>query len=258
MSGTGGRGRPGCARAGSTPAIPAGPSTSGCVGSGCRAGRPPARRGCTTGRPGDWDRGVQKINSSRVYSDGRRVDYPGNKVTVEPVLPSVDKVLHPRFLSLLERELIADLRRAGWSMRAIAIRLGRPASTVSRELGRCREPDEQAGAPYRPHAAHRAAALARARPKTAKLAEDGPLRRYVQAKLDQRWSPEQISHALREDHPGDGQMQVAPRRSTRPFICRPEAGCAARSQPRCAPAELAANPAVTRPPARPASPMRWS
>ncbi len=100
---------------------------------------------------------------------------------------------------------IADLG----GVTAAARRLGVQKSTVSRELGRCREPDEQAGAPYRPHAAHRAAALARARPKTAKLAEDGPLRRYVQAKLDQRWSPEQISHALREDHPGDGQMQVS-------------------------------------------------
>ena len=159
---------------------------------------------------GDWDRGVRKINSARVHPDGRRVDYTRKTVTVDPVTPGVDTVLHSRFLSLIERELIADLRRAGWSMRAVAARLGRPASTVSRELARLGRPgSEDAHALYRPHAAHRAAAAARARPKPAKLAEDGPLRRYVQAGLAQRWSPEQISHALREDHPDDGQMRVS-------------------------------------------------
>ena len=44
--------------------------------------------------------------------------------------------ISPRFLSQEERIEIADLRHAGLSIRQIAHRLGRAASTVSRELRR--------------------------------------------------------------------------------------------------------------------------
>ncbi|GAA4340227.1 hypothetical protein GCM10023162_40150 [Klenkia terrae] len=104
-----------------------------------------------------------------------------------------------------EREQIADLRAAGHSIRHVAAALDRPPCTVSRELTRNTDP----GGAYRPHGAHRAAAGRRARPKTAKLATDGPLRAAVQAGLDERWSPEQIHHTLRQDHPGDQDMQVS-------------------------------------------------
>jgi IS30 family transposase len=106
---------------------------------------------------------------------------------------------------LTEREQIADLLVSGASLRAVATVLGRPASTISRELDRNTGPDGR----YLPYAAHRAAADRRARPKPAKLVTNQPLADYVQAGLDQRWSPEQISHALREDHPDDGQMRVS-------------------------------------------------
>ena len=153
----------------------------------------------------DWDRGVRKLNGRRLYPDGRLVDYARGTITHQPVPPSLEKVLDSRFLTLLEREQITDLRAAGASIQSVAAVLGRPASTISRELTRNADSDGV----YLPYAAHRAAADRRARPKPAKLVTNQPLADYVQAGLDLRWSPEQISHALREDHPDDGQMRVS-------------------------------------------------
>jgi IS30 family transposase len=157
----------------------------------------------------DWDRGVRKLNGRRLYPDGRLVDYTRGTITSQPVPPELEKELDPRFLTLLEREQIADLRAAGASIRAVAAALGRPASTVSRELARNSDPADPGGG-YRPYAAHRAAAARRARPKPAKLATHPALAGYVQAGLDQRWSPEQICHALRVDHPDEAEMRVCP------------------------------------------------
>jgi IS30 family transposase len=156
----------------------------------------------------DWDKDIRKSNNSRRHPDGRRIDYTSGVITQQPVPPALEAVVHPRFLTLAERELIADLRRSGSSIRSIAAVLGRPPSTVSRELARDLE-SADAGAGYRPYAAQRQAAALRARPKTAKLVTNTTLANYVQAGLDQRWSPEQISHALREDYPDDGQMRVS-------------------------------------------------
>ena len=157
---------------------------------------------------GDWDRGIRKSNSARLYPDGQRIDYKSGVITtVSPVGPSLaalEAELHPRFLTLAEREQIADLHRRGESLRAIGRALGRAASTIKREI----DARSLAG-DYRPHTAHRAWVASRARPKQAKLACDGPLRAYVSAKLALRWSPEQICHALRRDF-GDGEgMRVS-------------------------------------------------
>ncbi|WP_312860437.1 IS30 family transposase, partial [Pseudonocardia bannensis] len=153
----------------------------------------------------DWDYGVSKTRNSRTYPDGRRVDYTTGMITVGLPLARVEKVLHERFVSLTERETMADLRRVGISIRKIAEALGRAPSTVSRELARNGDPDGE----YRPFAAHRAAAGRRARPKTAKLAVDRPLGDYVAEKLALRWSPEQICHALVEEFPDDPEMRVS-------------------------------------------------
>jgi transposase, IS30 family len=152
---------------------------------------------------------VRKLNGRRLYPDGRLVDYARGTITSQPVPSELERVLDSRFLSLLEREQIADLRAAGASIRAVAAVLGRPASTVSRELARNTDPDDPDGA-YRPYAAHRAAAARRARPKPARRATNTALAGYVQAGLDRRWSPEQICHALRVDHPDDAEMWVCP------------------------------------------------
>jgi transposase, IS30 family len=154
----------------------------------------------------DWDKGIRKIGGARLHPDGRRVDYASGVITHSPIPPALEAVLHPRFLTLAEREQIADLRAGGASIRAVAAALGRPPSTISRELARNADPD----AGYRPYAAHRRAATQRARPKPAKLVTNTPLAGYVQAGLDQRWSPEQICHALLVDHPDDREMRVSP------------------------------------------------
>ncbi|WP_277525929.1 helix-turn-helix domain-containing protein, partial [Arthrobacter sp. ES3-54] len=53
-----------------------------------------------------------------------------------PGLAALEKPLDPRFLSLQDRERIADLHSHGKSRRKIAEELGRAASTISRELAR--------------------------------------------------------------------------------------------------------------------------
>ena len=46
--------------------------------------------------------------------------------------------------------------------------------------------------------------------RSSKLSVDGPLREFVQDGLRRRWSPEQVCHALIQDHPGDLEMRVSP------------------------------------------------
>jgi IS30 family transposase len=121
-----------------------------------------------------------------------------------PGLAALDKQLHPRFLTLAEREQIRDLRAAGHSLRAVGRALGRPASTISREIRA-----NPAGDGCRPYAAHRAAAARRPRPKDRKLLAGGPLREFVEDGLRKRWSPEQVCRALRKEHPGDQSMRVS-------------------------------------------------
>ena len=158
----------------------------------------------------DWNRGIRKIGNARLHPDGRRIDYTTGVTTIvsagpEPSLAAVEAQLHPRFLTVAERELIADLRRGGHSLRAIGRALGRPASTIKREID-----TRSLDGVYRPHRAQRAWAASRARPKAAKLAQHGPLRDYVAHRLRERWSPEQICHALVIEFPDDEDMRVSP------------------------------------------------
>ncbi len=153
----------------------------------------------------DWDKGIRHTGNARMHPDGRRVDYSSGVTTMGPVLPTLEQELHPRFLTLADREQIADLRGSGASMRAVGEALGRPPSTISRELARNSDADKG----YLPYAAHRAAAGRRPRPKPSKLVTRFGLRAYVQAKLGERWSPEQVCHALVVDHPDDPEMRVS-------------------------------------------------
>ncbi|WAX57644.1 IS30 family transposase [Jatrophihabitans cynanchi] len=115
--------------------------------------------------------------------------------------------ISPRYLYEDERVRIADLRRSGLSMRAIAAELGRPASTVSRELRRNRDLDSGR---YLPFAAQRMAEARRTRPGRSKLVNDAELRAFVQDRLEKRWSPEQIAHALREEFPNRPDRHLVP------------------------------------------------
>ncbi len=105
----------------------------------------------------------------------------------DPVEGLVSGVGHGARLTIGGRQLIEYLHGQGMSMRGIARELGVAASTVKRELDR-------GGGQYRAVRAHEEAAGRRARPKPFKL-EDPRLRAFVVAKLNEHWSPEQISRA---------------------------------------------------------------
>ena len=157
----------------------------------------------------DWDKGIRKIGDSRLHPDGRLVDYTTGMCSradtpTSPAVAALEADLHPRFLTLAEREQIADLRRQKTSLREIGRQLGRPASTIKREVD-----SRSKDGVYRPYAAQRAWTTSRARPKDSKLAQDGPLRDYVVTKLAMRWSPEQICHALLKEFPDDESMRVS-------------------------------------------------
>lgn len=108
-------------------------------------------------------------------------------------------------LSLVEREEIRAGIAAGDSFRAIARRIGRAPSTVSREVGGL------AGrARYRATGADDRACLRALRPKPAKLATNPRLRRAVCAMLERRFSPQQISARLTHEYPDDAEMRIAP------------------------------------------------
>ena len=110
-----------------------------------------------------------------------------------------------RYLSVAEREEIVVGLAAGESLRTIAARLGRSASTVSREVRR----NSRGARHYRALAAQGQAQWRAARPKTAKLAGDPVLRAWVQGKLEENWSPEQISVMLEREFPGNREMRVS-------------------------------------------------
>ena len=110
-----------------------------------------------------------------------------------------------RYLSVREREEIAVGLAAGESLRVIAARLGRSPSTVSREVRR----NSRGVRHYRALAAQGQAQWRAARPKTAKLAGNDELRGWVQGKLEENWSPEQISVMLAAEFPGRPEMRVS-------------------------------------------------
>ena len=109
-----------------------------------------------------------------------------------------------RYLSLAEREEIAVGLAREESYRVIGARIGRPASTISREVAR-NGPRER----YRAVRAQALAELRGRRPKTAKLAGNDELRGWVQAKLEGKWSPEEISARLALEFPGRAEMRVS-------------------------------------------------
>ena len=157
------------------------------------------------------------------------------------VIPqSVFTVESGRYLSFAEREQIALWRAEKLGVREIARRLGRAASTVSRELRR--NASTRGGIlTYRATVAQWHRDRRATRPKTAKLAANPRLRNYVQERLSGRlttedglqidgphvtfagrnpsrrgdrrwgraWSPEQIASRLRLDHPDTPAMRIS-------------------------------------------------
>jgi len=107
-------------------------------------------------------------------------------------------------LTLAEREDISRGIASGSSIREIARRMERAASTVSREVR------HHGGRPaYRAHDADCQAWVSALRPKRCLLAINRKLRDTVASKLILEWSPEQISGWLKTEYPKDERMHVS-------------------------------------------------
>ena len=144
----------------------------------------------------------REVGISRSASRNWRYGYnvylkDGTVRFVPPLDPLTTKAISPRFLSEVERVEIADRHHAGETVCAIAAAISRSPSTVSRELRRNSRPTGR----YQPFEAHRAAALRRRRQRPTKLAAHSELLALVKDLLAQRWSPAQISRALRRKFP---------------------------------------------------------
>jgi IS30 family transposase len=107
-------------------------------------------------------------------------------------------------LTVLEREEISRGLAAEHSCRAIARRIRRAPSSVSREVARNRG---RVG--YRATEAEQAALRRSRRPKASKLALFPRLRTEVEARLSLRWSPQQISAFLKAEYAQDPTMQIS-------------------------------------------------
>jgi len=107
-------------------------------------------------------------------------------------------------LGMEEREAIGLGLARGEPLAEIARRLGRPTSTVSREVaaGGGREA-------YRATTAQRRTTQRRCRPKERKLVRCPVLAARVSKGLEQRWSPGQIATRLRREFPNDAEMRVS-------------------------------------------------
>jgi IS30 family transposase len=145
-----------------------------------------------------------------------------------------------RYLAFPEREDIAIELAKGSGIRAIACKLGRSPSTISREVRR-NAATRGGNFDYRASAAQWHSDRAARRPKPSKLATHTALHTYVEERLAGKitsvggielsgpdvvwkgrravhrqsrrwstaWSPEQISHRLRLDYPEDPTMRIS-------------------------------------------------
>ena len=120
-------------------------------------------------------------------------------------LTGVPDAWEPRLgcLGIADREEILVGIRAGHSMNAIAQRLGRAPSTISREVAANGGRDGYSAW----HAHQRARGQAR-RPKACKL-DRGPLHDEVARRLQELWSPDEIARRLPLDFPDDPEMRVS-------------------------------------------------
>ncbi|MDM0072585.1 IS30 family transposase [Variovorax sp. J31P207] len=109
-----------------------------------------------------------------------------------------------RALTLAEREEISRAMAAGFSIRSIALILGRAPSTISREIRR-----NGGSGCYRATQADQAAWDRALRPKRCRLAENRELARIVTEKLRLQWSPEQIAGWLKHTYSSDETSHVS-------------------------------------------------
>jgi len=165
------------------------------------------------GRPGMSDE--QKREVWRRWKEGQSLSeiaraldrVPGvihNVIASSGGVAPAARIRAPRSLTLAEREEISRGLAAGESLRSIGTRLGRCASTISREVAR-----NGGRAAYRAGSADARAWDRATRPKQCLLAKRRDLRDLVALKLADDWSPEQISGWLIQQYPHDHTMRVS-------------------------------------------------
>lgn len=109
-------------------------------------------------------------------------------------------------LTLAEREVISQMHYCGKSLKQIADALGRHRGTISREIRRNRL---MGIGGYYAAPADWQAQLRRKESKAAFVQHSQRVWSYVQAKLKQGWSPEQIAGRMRVDHPDEPEMRIS-------------------------------------------------
>jgi IS30 family transposase len=126
-----------------------------------------------------------------------------------------------RYLDRVERYELARLKEAGHSVREIGRRMGRSASTISRELRRNQAP---CAGLYQPERAEALAWQRQRRPKPSKLSQNPLLRAVVQKLLNRRYSPDQVAGRLRLLHPDNEAMQISHESIYRSLYVYPRGG----------------------------------
>mgnify|MGYP001023439246 CR=1 FL=1 len=109
------------------------------------------------------------------------------------------------YLTITDRSRINELLAEGRTAAAIGRALGRPTSTITRELARGRD----AHGTYLPWLAQNRLEQAMRRPKARKVDADPVLAAEVATRLGKKHSPEQIAARLRIDFPDDESMRLS-------------------------------------------------
>lgn len=109
----------------------------------------------------------------------------------------IEKPVSRRFINQEDRIEIADALARSESVKVIAERIGKAYQSVYREIARNRKEDGR----YDPWFAHNQAHVRRRRERPRRFESDPDLCAVVAEKLDERWSPAQVSRWLRRRWP---------------------------------------------------------
>lgn len=152
-----------------------------------------------------WERWRRGESLSEI---GRALDRPPgvifHVVRARGGVPPPPRSRSSRALTADEREEISRGLATGVSFSQIGARLGRPTSTVSREVGR-----HGGRRRYRAAVADAETWDRALRPQCCRLAQHPVLRARVAEKLEADWSPQQIAGWLKRTYPKDPDMQVS-------------------------------------------------
>ena len=149
-----------------------------------------------------WQRGESMSSIGRVFD--RQSSSVFSVISPSGGIRPPERRRSRQALSLAEREEISRALHLNRSLRSIAYQLGRAPSTISREVRR-----NGGRVVYRAAASDQAAWDRALRPKPCKLACYPTLSRAVSAKLQRKWSPEQIAGWLKRSFPGEAHKQVS-------------------------------------------------